>query len=251
MSAQASDPPSQVRPPASSRYSSSFNQMDLPQRSRSTALKPQSVSSSPQRSNSHSQTYSRPPSSSRQANNLANIARKDVEELNVAGSLSPRRSSVERQADRHGAGSQFEPSRPASQQRVGSKPAQTRYSAEAAAPITTSNSAQTESRDRAGRSSAGGTGQVRKRTTIIMKTGEWALGKTIGAGSMGKVKLAKNMETGEQVSNMHSPAHHLTDPLPRVPSKLYPGNPPMSTEPLKSGREPMRQKRSGHNERRR
>jgi len=25
------------------------------------------------------------------------------------------------------------------------------------------------------------------------------LGKTIGAGSMGKVKLAKNMETGEQV----------------------------------------------------
>jgi serine/threonine protein kinase len=25
------------------------------------------------------------------------------------------------------------------------------------------------------------------------------LGKTIGAGSMGKVKLAKNIETGEQV----------------------------------------------------
>lgn len=42
--------------------------------------------------------------------------------------------------------------------------------------------------------------QPRRRTTITTPTGQWALGKTIGAGSMGKVKLAKNMETGEQVS---------------------------------------------------
>lgn len=35
---------------------------------------------------------------------------------------------------------------------------------------------------------------------ITTPSGQWALGKTIGAGSMGKVKLAKNMETGEQVS---------------------------------------------------
>lgn len=41
--------------------------------------------------------------------------------------------------------------------------------------------------------------QPRRRTTITTPTGQWALGKTIGAGSMGKVKLAKNMETGEQV----------------------------------------------------
>jgi hypothetical protein len=34
---------------------------------------------------------------------------------------------------------------------------------------------------------------------ISTPTGQWALGKTIGAGSMGKVKIAKNMETGEQV----------------------------------------------------
>jgi len=40
----------------------------------------------------------------------------------------------------------------------------------------------------------------RRRTTITTPTGQWALGKTIGAGSMGKVKLAKNMETGEQVN---------------------------------------------------
>lgn len=42
--------------------------------------------------------------------------------------------------------------------------------------------------------------QPRRRTTITTPTGHWALGKTIGAGSMGKVKIAKNMETGEQVS---------------------------------------------------
>lgn len=39
----------------------------------------------------------------------------------------------------------------------------------------------------------------RRRTTITATTGQWSLGKTIGAGSMGKVKLAKNLETGEQV----------------------------------------------------
>lgn len=42
--------------------------------------------------------------------------------------------------------------------------------------------------------------QPKRRTTIATPSGQWALGKTIGAGSMGKVKLAKNVETGEQVS---------------------------------------------------
>ncbi|KAJ5902176.1 hypothetical protein N7495_002704 [Penicillium taxi] len=42
--------------------------------------------------------------------------------------------------------------------------------------------------------------QPRRRTTLTTPTGQWALGKTIGAGSMGKVKLAKNMDTGEQVA---------------------------------------------------
>jgi hypothetical protein len=42
--------------------------------------------------------------------------------------------------------------------------------------------------------------QPKRRTTITApSTGTWALGKTIGAGSMGKVKLAKHNETGEQV----------------------------------------------------
>jgi hypothetical protein len=39
----------------------------------------------------------------------------------------------------------------------------------------------------------------RKRTYVTCSTGTWMLGKTIGQGSMGKVKLAKNQDTGEQV----------------------------------------------------
>lgn len=50
--------------------------------------------------------------------------------------------------------------------------------------------------------------QPRKRPTISTPTGQWALGKTIGAGSMGKVKLAKNLETGEQVL-LHHPTRLL------------------------------------------
>lgn len=42
--------------------------------------------------------------------------------------------------------------------------------------------------------------QYRRRTTITTSTGTWEFGKTIGAGSVSKVKLAKNMETGELVS---------------------------------------------------
>ena len=44
------------------------------------------------------------------------------------------------------------------------------------------------------------TPNLRRRTTIDATTGHWELGKTIGAGSMGKVKLARNKETGEHVA---------------------------------------------------
>ncbi|KAI1910241.1 Serine/threonine-protein kinase [Ophidiomyces ophidiicola] len=54
---------------------------------------------------------------------------------------------------------------------------------------------------------SGITNQTRRRTTIAASSGQWALGKTIGAGSMGKVKLAKNTETGEQVAVKIIPRH--------------------------------------------
>lgn len=44
-----------------------------------------------------------------------------------------------------------------------------------------------------------GTRSERSRTTVPAPSGNWVLGKTIGAGSMGKVKLARKLETGEEV----------------------------------------------------
>lgn len=41
--------------------------------------------------------------------------------------------------------------------------------------------------------------QSRSRTTIPTQSGKWLLGKTIGAGSMGKVKLAKKEDSNETV----------------------------------------------------
>ncbi|XWX01962.1 hypothetical protein V2A60_009994 [Cordyceps javanica] len=44
------------------------------------------------------------------------------------------------------------------------------------------------------------TKQSRSRTTIPTQSGKWILGKTIGAGSMGKVKLARKEDGSEQVA---------------------------------------------------
>ena len=51
--------------------------------------------------------------------------------------------------------------------------------------------------------------QQRRRTTVEATTGTWELGKTIGAGSMGKVKLAKNKKTGEEVRSQLYITHHI------------------------------------------
>jgi len=42
--------------------------------------------------------------------------------------------------------------------------------------------------------------QTRKRMVVETKSGTWEMLKTIGAGSMGKVKLAKNQDTRELAS---------------------------------------------------
>jgi hypothetical protein len=48
---------------------------------------------------------------------------------------------------------------------------------------------------------SGSSSQNRARKTSIRgETGTWILGKTIGAGSMGKVKLARKADGSEQVS---------------------------------------------------
>ena len=52
---------------------------------------------------------------------------------------------------------------------------------------------------------------ARSRTAIPTQSGKWILGKTIGAGSMGKVKLARKEDGTEQVS--HGPIYPPTLPL--------------------------------------
>lgn len=72
----------------------------------------------------------------------------------------------------------------------------------------------------------GNAGSAKRRTTIVAQSGEWTLGKTIGAGSMGKVKLAKNLETGEQVCPRlyrHNVIEFNSISV-RSLSKLYQGN---------------------------
>ncbi len=51
-----------------------------------------------------------------------------------------------------------------------------------------------------GAAAASAARQSRSRTTIPTQSGKWILGKTIGAGSMGKVKLARKEDSNEQVS---------------------------------------------------
>lgn len=53
---------------------------------------------------------------------------------------------------------------------------------------------------------ANGAKQRTSRTSIPTQSGKWILGKTIGAGSMGKVKLARKEDGTEQVYN--SPPIH-------------------------------------------
>lgn len=55
----------------------------------------------------------------------------------------------------------------------------------------------------------GSSGKIgRSRTTIPAQSGNWVLGKTIGAGSMGEVKLARRVEGGEQVCEAKQ---HITE----------------------------------------
>lgn len=130
---------------------------------------------SPRRQSSQSQAHTRSASASA-APPLANVARNDFEQSNVA---QPPSSS------RHRADA---PARSDSTRNPASA-SQSRYHPQEM-PSSSSNGTHA--------APAAGT-NVRRRTTIDATTGHWDLGKTIGAGSMGKVKLARNKETGEQV----------------------------------------------------
>ncbi|KAI9734899.1 MAG: serine/threonine-protein kinase KIN2 [Cirrosporium novae-zelandiae] len=155
-----------------------------PQRSRSTTTRTSAPSTARRAS------YDRPPPA--QQATLAKIAQRDYETANVARPRSSRRSSSQ---DRNNYNppqthSQYNPA-------MSGTTAVQHSDTSNGGPVPVHPAAPAPAGDR----SAHNNGMVgRRRTTIDSPSGHWALGKTIGAGSMGKVKLAKSLETGEQVA---------------------------------------------------
>ena len=194
-SASASKSPAVVRSQSTSSRSHRPATSDLPHRTRSVAVRSSNTSQPPpQAQYSHSKTpsYDRRPPSNHAA--LDTIARRDFEAANAQKMPSRRDPSSERSQERPTTATRTESTR--RHQRNSSTHGHQRESADIPrnAPA-----------DRAADSAQSATAptapaqQPRRRTTITTPSGQWALGKTIGAGSMGKVKLAKHMETGEQV----------------------------------------------------
>ncbi|EEP81065.1 hypothetical protein UREG_05907 [Uncinocarpus reesii 1704] len=186
MSAAASQAsPVVVRNPAASHPHSSYRPpSDLPQRTRSSGAPSTKHSHSRSQSGPRSHGYDRSASHKGPSNSLA---RRDYQPSSTAHSNSTRRSSSRDRTQDHNL-----PYRTDSRShRRTSKPSYSRNSAEMTGP----NAAVADGYA-AGRTShnpppnsSGITNQTRRRTTITTSSGQWALGKTIGAGSMGKVAV--------------------------------------------------------------
>ena len=139
-----------------------------------------------------------------QQQSLAGVARRDYETTNVARSQPSRRSSSRDPAYSAASPAQTSPRDDGSRSHHHgeSRPAATRYSSDVPrtpASAGYNNYQPSSARSRGDASAAEQAIPIRKRTTINAQTGTWSLGKTIGAGSMGKVKIAKNQGTGETV----------------------------------------------------
>jgi hypothetical protein len=211
MSAAAAIPgsPSSVRP-------QHMNAQNTPARS--------DVPASPRHQSSLPQSHSRSNSTSA-APQLAAVARNDFEQSNLAQvPPSPRHRS------------DAAPARSDSTRNAASA-SQSRYHPQDMSSSTSNGAHATPTAASA----------VRRRTAIDSATGHWDLGKTIGAGSMGKVKLARNKDTGEQVrtftflQNSRSVSCILT--RRRSQSRSCPVNRPMNTATHKTVKEPTIQRK--------
>jgi serine/threonine protein kinase KIN1/2 len=189
---------------------------DQPSRSLSTRSRPSqsAAASGPQRSASHNHHgHGRPPPAGRPVQDV--LPQRDYETTHVA---SKRSSSRERHAAR-GAG--------ADSKGVDSKGVHRRTSTRLTNPPpgdlvnptavakesnnTSPSSAIPPVMQAAADARAIGAKTRTTRTSIPTQSGKWNLGKTIGAGSMGKVKLARKEDGSEQVSDLehHSPVSSL------------------------------------------
>ncbi|KAK4697475.1 serine/threonine protein kinase KIN1/2, partial [Lecanoromycetidae sp. Uapishka_2] len=171
MSAAYTASPSVLR--SSSRRQPSYNTpppSDRPHRAASTATKPPTTPTQPLRSNS--QTYARPTSASQQSS-LAGVAQRDYETTNLARPSSSHRSSSR---------DQFAP-----------PPKRIESTREARKTSSRPSHSRNNSRMSAATTAVASEGPAAVQTPSAARTQSDA-----GAGSMGKVKLAKNLETGEQ-----------------------------------------------------
>lgn len=185
---------------------------DFPQRTRTVAARPSNAAQPPSQppqkhshhrrqssqSRSQAQTYDRPPPASKAV--FDNLARRDREAARGSLPSPARRSSSSRERSQERAGTADSSSSSKKHQRNLSVQGHQRNSIDmpTAGPAPAAEGTATAAP--AAQPVASNT-QPRRRTMITTPSGQWALGKTIGAGSMGKVKLAKNLETGEQVSS--------------------------------------------------
>jgi hypothetical protein len=184
MSTATSVTPATLESPGASRRGQSYSS---PSRTQSTRTRPTAVPPSPVRASSNS----RGPSSSRLEEVLP---QRDYETTNVARTSSRRSSdrppAGRAESSRSGTGHHRSSSRSNHQHHYqASEMSGTTAVTNGGGPAPVVTPIESRHSGKPGRS----------RTTIPAQTGNWVLGKTIGAGSMGKVKLARRVEGGEQV----------------------------------------------------
>lgn len=180
--ASAAHAPTNSQPSTQRRVS---NRADAPRRTPSMPTSESSASNIPYRSNSNTQAP--------RQTNLIHMARNDQGQTDLPHARDSRRSPSNDRLQ-----SERSPLRnddiPRLQHRTTARSERSGNTEDTRLAHTASNGTAAESIGRT-------TTQVpRRRTNIYTSTGNWVLGKTIGQGSMGKVKLARNHETGEQVS---------------------------------------------------
>ncbi|KAI9036418.1 putative serine/threonine protein kinase Kin1 [Aspergillus affinis] len=212
--APSSASPSVVRSQSTSSRPPSYRpvQSDTPHRTRSVAVRPATANQSPSQqphpplqnyySHSHSKSHShdrRPPSNQALFDNLA---RRDYEASRAAQPPPARRSSSkERSQERSTTAYRPDSSSNKHHRNLSVQGSQRNsFDMAAAAPVAADTAAVPPQPVPGSRLHPMNPVPSKRRTTITTPSGQWTLGKTLGAGSMGKVKVGKNMETGEQVA---------------------------------------------------
>lgn len=200
MSSASTASPAVVRSSSKRQPSYTTSVPDRPHRAASTNSRSSTTPSGPVRSSSQSQAHARPTSS--QQSSLAGVARRDYETLNVARPPSSHRSASRDHRDTQVDTGLKRAESTRDSRRTSSRPGNSRHTSrlsDANSPATDAAALQTPNAVKTSEGShARSQVPVKRRTSIQCQTGEWLLGKTIGAGSMGKVKLGKHTETGEQ-----------------------------------------------------